>query len=171
VSPQWRDDDSVGIDESIGSPRRRRSSWARIAVLAAIALVLGTGLGLGGSWLIGRFGSGRADPAQRPIPTFTGALPTATLAVDPSLAPQIIAVTKVGDTYRLTWTDPSGGAARFVVVRVDVSPPRTLGEVAAGETETIVANLDPPAARYCFHILAITDRAYGISEPRCTDSG
>ena len=181
IAPQWSDDSlgfdaSVGIDDSVGYRRPRtgrRSPWLRVGILAVVALVAGTGLGLGGSWLLEkvRGDDGRDNSGQHPVPDFTGTLPSGatTAAFDPDLSPELLAATLQGGSIRLTWSDPTDGVATFVVVRTDIDPPKGLVSVDAGHTETslAVATLSPQAERYCFRILAYAG-ATGQSDEVCT---
>ncbi|HEY7224492.1 MAG TPA: protein kinase [Micromonosporaceae bacterium] len=176
-------DDEQYDDERYGEPRRvrrdggdraGRSSWPRLVLLAVLALVLGTVLGIGGSWLLNGF-SHTTSPLHG-VPSYTNPLPSGALSLstpDPALAPEITQLKDNGSSIDLVWTDPSGGRAAFTVYlnRGNASTPEFSAD--AGTTSATVDNLDP-AKQYCFYVLAIITDAnnvvsgYGISAPRCT---
>jgi hypothetical protein len=174
AAPQWNDE-SVGYDASVGFDDRggRRSRWGRILILAVIALVLGTGLGLGGSWLLERLRGNPEDGdlGQHPVPEYTGTLPSSygDPTLDPDLTPHVT-LTDRQTSVQLTWTDPSDGRATFVIV--DDATDKALSSVEQGHTTGIVSGLDP-TKEYCFHILVLllTENTSGISDSVCTDRG
>jgi hypothetical protein len=173
----WEDPDRSGYDDSVGIsvgvPRRGRSGarWSRIVLLAVAALVVGTGLGLGGSWLSAMLTD--ADPVDpvNTVPIYTGPLPTNLPfgSLDPTLAPAITALVVRGDDIELSWTDPSGGVASFVIYRTG-SPPQAELQVLPGFTSAVLRHLDPQAQQYCFYVVAVdfANGAFGGSPVRCT---
>jgi serine/threonine protein kinase len=147
-----------------------RPRWARVAVLAGVALVLGGVIGLGAPWVLGAFTPDEPTGPARPVQSFTGALPSAgTLTgADERLAPGLAPLDDRGDSIALRWTDPTGGRAVFVVIQVDGAQARPLLEVDPGQTSVVVNGLDPAAPRYCFQVLALDGDARGLSPLRCT---
>jgi hypothetical protein len=139
-------------------------------LLAVLALVVGTGLGLGGSWLSGRLGGeDPVDPANT-VPIYTGPLPSDLPfgSMDPALAPVITTFDDRGGSIELGWTDPSGGVASFVVYRVGERDAYL--QEPPGSTGTVVQGLDPQADQYCLYVVAV-DLAtgdFGGSPVRCT---
>jgi hypothetical protein len=144
-----------------------------VLLLAVLALLLGTALGLGGSWALAWLDAESAGP-QRTIPQYTGQLPSdaSTRIGDPALAPQITGLVDHGTSITLTWSDPSDGEAGFAVYRIDEDRWEGLLSIDPGTTTAEVVGLDPQAAEYCFQIVAYTpnSEAAGISPKRCTDS-
>jgi hypothetical protein len=164
-------DEYDGDDNGAGGPAPRLVGirWGRLLLLALFALVLGTALGIGGSLLNRRLHPDTTSPYQ-PVPTFTGGLPTAagTQRIDPALAPQVTTLTDRGSSVILAWTDPSGGAATFLVLSVDGARSNLLMQVNRGATTATVTGLDPKAPRYCFEVVAFVDDAAGPSALACT---
>jgi hypothetical protein len=143
--------------------------------LVAVALLAGTALGVGGTWLSAAFGprepAGQSAGTGRAVPSFTGTLPTSgpPRTYDPSIAPEVTALIDRGSAIELRWTDRSGGQASFVIViEVAGATASTLLQVDAGRTAVVVNGLDPKAARYCFYVIAITRAAQARSPDRCT---
>jgi serine/threonine protein kinase len=171
--PQWNEeeyDDSVGLDgENYDADRPGRGPWRRLLLLALLALVFGTALGVGGSWLRARLRPDATSP-YGPVQTFTGTLPTGagTQRIDPTLAPQVTTLTDRGTSVVLVWTDPSGGAATFLVLSVDGANTKLLLQVSPGTTTATVTGLDSAAPRYCFEVVAFVADAAGSSELACT---
>jgi hypothetical protein len=155
--------------EDVGARQPGRFGLARLAVLAAVALLVGGVLGLGGTWLLAWTGQ-EEPPPVRPLPTFTGALPSAsaTLGLDPALDTEIIELVDQGSSISLRWDDPTGGQARFVIVQIDGSLSHPLLDVDPGTTSAVVPGLDPQADRYCFQILVLANGSMGLSPMRCT---
>jgi hypothetical protein len=169
----------VGYDDSVGLPdpdrRRTATGWLRILVLAVVALVLGTALGLGGSWVVARLrGEGAQDPREpvRTIPTFSGTLPSVSggASRDPALTPVITGLVDNGTTAQLTWTDPSGGQLGFVVFGYlnGVAEPAISLNADPGVTSTVVG-LDSQASGYCFVVAIVTSESFNPSQPDCTE--
>jgi hypothetical protein len=139
--------------------------------LVVPALVIGLAVGIGGAWLADRsFGP---TTSGYPLPAYPDALPSgsATLPVEPALAPQITGLTDHGTSIQLTWSDPTAGRARFVVVRYDGTDSRPVLQVGAGTVTATVAGLVATQPRYCFQVVALTDQAVGVSPLRCADRG
>jgi len=109
-------------------------------------------------------------------PTTTTTTPPATAPPatggDPAFAPTLDPLDDKGDSVVLTWSDPTGGNAQFVVVDVTNTERQALATVANGATTYTVEGLDPAADQYCFQIIGIglddpaNDR--GASESVCT---
>jgi hypothetical protein len=180
LSPQWTDDlddrrdgdDRFDDDDySVGLRDRaaglRRTGWARILVLAIIALVLGTVIGLGGSTLLALL----SDTGVESVPSLTGSVPTnaVTGSVEPELAPTITELDDRGSSVELTWDDPTDGRAEFVIYHTDDDGDEFVQRTDPGVTRTVVAGLDPDA-QHCFLVVAILGDSVGASETRCTSS-
>jgi hypothetical protein len=152
-------------------PRSGRTGrgLARLGGLAAVALLVGGVLGVGGSWLLAQTGA-QEQPPVRPLPTFTGALPSAssTLGLDPALDTEIVELLDQGSSISLRWEDPTGGEARFVIVQIDGPVSQPLLDVDPGTTTAVVPGLDPQADRYCFQVLVLANGSMGLSPMRCT---
>ncbi|TCO52303.1 protein kinase domain-containing protein [Actinocrispum wychmicini] len=130
------------------APKRRRG---RAVLLTVLALSVGVAVGVGLVVL------NRPDrPATPPPPTVTSSSPAGN---DPAFAPTITSLADKGTNVRLTWSDPTGGHAQFVVIDVTAAKPQPLGTVAAGTTSYTVDGLDS-AKQYCFQVLAI-----GLADP------
>ncbi len=153
--------------------------WRRLAILAAIAVLLGAGIGLGGTWLLSLGGTPNptsSSTAQardgQPVGTFTGPVPSGTGPPqadvgDPRLAPVIIGAQDQGTSVVLTWRDPTDGQATFIVVEVAGSNAHALRQLAPGTTHTTIDGLDPTAAQYCFAVVALQGQDRAASATRC----
>ncbi|NED98030.1 protein kinase [Phytoactinopolyspora alkaliphila] len=163
-----------------GEPRHGSRRWLTMVGFLAGALLLGT---LGGA-LIAVLGSGdEPDPAASPPPTLVAeAVPTSTSAPveddaldpdlsDPAIAPQDVQLIDQGTSIRVSWTDPTGGNAFFVVVDVtDEAQPNALRQVSQDQTQLTVEGIDPGQAQVCVSVVGILanerDR-FGASKPEC----
>jgi hypothetical protein len=158
---------------------RPRLPWRRIVVFATVAVLLGTVLGIAGQWLRSPGGNHQLTNASptgpesgHPVGTFTGSLPAGTGPPqadvgDPRLAPVITGAQDQGTSIVLTWRDPSGGQATFIVVQVVGSGARAIRTLSPGTTHTTVDGLDPTAARYCFALVALVGQDRAASATRC----
>jgi hypothetical protein len=160
----------------------------RIVVGAAVALLVGGVLGIGGTWVAG---SGREAPAGSApratapggsagpsaaagAPTPSGARSTQSPIANQAIAPAITQIQATRTSVLLRWRDNSGGKATFVVYRAFVnevaSPP-----LEPGTTSFRVDGLDPATGQYCFFVLAFMSGANGIesgrSDQRCAPAG
>jgi hypothetical protein len=126
---------------------------------AAVAVVLGTLLGIGVRWFAGR-----------PEPRSASATPTSTEVTNPALAPAITAVQVRGDGIVLRWDDRTGGRATFVVVRMSDGPPAAVGALPPGTTTYVVDGVDPAQAPHCFVVIALVGNERGYSPTRCADA-
>jgi serine/threonine protein kinase len=171
-------------------PRKSR----RGLVLAALALLVGGAVGVTFVVLNGR-DQGRPasvptaqqpatqQPSSQPTSTQptgtqptgaqpTGTQPTGVQGSNPAFAPTLDPLDVRGATIKLSWSDPTGGRAQFVIVDVTTSPSKALATVPAGVTTYTTQGLDPQAKQYCFQVLGIglddpaTQR--GISAKTCT---
>jgi serine/threonine protein kinase len=164
-SPPWRPPpESAAEPES--PPRRTR----RRLLLGLVAVLAGGGIGVAATLLNGT----DQQAGQRPPPSSTSqpAPPSSAPPGDPAFAPVLDSVTDEGERVTLTWTDPTGGRAQFVVLDVTGAQPKGLVTVPAGNTSHTVDGLDPAAGEYCFQIVAIslTDAGKrGASARACTD--
>jgi hypothetical protein len=137
-------------------------------VLALVALLLGTVVGLGGSTLLALL---RQDTGVESVPSFTGSVPSNAIvgAPDPALAPEITQLDDRGSSIELAWNDPTNGRAQFVINRIDGDRNEFVQRVDPGLTRTVVADLDPDA-EYCFQVVAILDGdGFGVSDTECTN--
>jgi hypothetical protein len=153
--------------------------WRRLAILATIAVLLGAGVGLGGTWLLSLGGTahptGSSTPLSqdgRPIGTFSGSVPSGTGPPqadvgDPRLAPVVIGAQDQGTSVVLTWRDPTDGQATFIVVQVAGSTAQAIRQLAPGTTHTTIDGLDPTAAQYCFAVVALVGQDRAASATRC----
>lgn len=150
-------------------PDEQRPRRGRKLLFAVLAVLAGGGIGAAAT-LLGGTGNPTADRA--PPSSSAAPAPTSVPGGDPAFAPTLDSVADDGDRITLTWTDPTGGDAQFVVVDVTRSPQQALVTVPAGNTSHTVTGLDPDAGRYCFQIVAIglTDiERRGASKPACTN--
>ncbi|MEU5692141.1 protein kinase [Actinosynnema sp. NPDC020468] len=155
--------------------RRRRTPWLLGGAAVAAGLVIGLVVNLRHE------DHGAAPPSAAPStgPSSTAPSSAAPTSVaeggDPKYAPVLKPLDDDGSSIGLTWTDPTGGKAQFVVVDVTTGTPKPLVTVAAGATTHRVENLDPSAPKYCFQLIAIglddpsTQR--GASPKTCTTRG
>ena len=89
----------------------------------------------------------------------------------PTEAPLEILATSItdrGSSVTLSWTDPTGGEALFVISEITPDGARPVREVPAGQTETVIVGLDPAAAQYCFRVLAVRGGETAASATTCT---
>ncbi|GAB3898955.1 hypothetical protein GCM10029964_084200 [Kibdelosporangium lantanae] len=135
-----------------------------------LALLAGAVVGVGVVVLSGP----DSHPTPPPAATTGSSAPAPTTSPagnNPAFAPTITSLEDKGTSVRLTWSDPTGGNAQFVVIDVTEAKPRPLGTVAARTTTYTVDGLDRAKPRYCFQVLAIglndpgTER--GVSERSC----
>jgi len=164
------------VDPPAGAEKKEGKPWRRIAIFAAIAVLVGALLGVAGAWLRRDSGEpgGQGTPTGQPVPSFTGALPSSTGPPqvdlgDPQLAPEITGLRDLSTSVALTWTDPSDGAAIFVVTRRVTGTGEVVARTERGVTQLNVEGLDPAVTQYCFQIIAIVDGDHrGVSPERCT---
>jgi serine/threonine protein kinase len=166
-------------DEPSQDATRDGVRWRRLAILATVAVLLGAGIGLGGTWLLSLGGTARPTSSStpltqdgRPVGTFSGPVPSGTGPPqpdvgDPRLAPVIIGAQDQGTSVVLTWRDPTDGQATFIVVQVVGSTANALRQLAPGTTHTTVDGLDPTAAQYCFAVVALVGQDRAASATRC----
>ncbi|OLR95456.1 serine/threonine-protein kinase [Actinokineospora bangkokensis] len=174
-APEWPEDTDERT-QAIGGEQRRRSRAGIFTAAAVIAVMAGLVVG---------FLATRGAPAPPPAASSTAAPPTSTTATqptnrptnqptteqptapsqqvggDPRFAPDLRRVADSGSTVDLTWVDPTGGQAQFVVVDLTTEgAPRAVATVAAGATTYTVTGLDPAQPRYCYQVIAI-----GLANP------
>jgi eukaryotic-like serine/threonine-protein kinase len=167
-SPPWRPEPPA---PDVTEERKHRRRTGRRLLLALVAVLVGGGIGVAATLL-----NGTDQPTgQRPPPSSTPAPspsdPTVT-GGDPAFAPTLDAVVDDGESITLTWTDPTGGRAQFVVLDVTGSRPNPLVTVSAGNTSHTVDGLDPAAEKYCYQIVAISladTEQRGASARACTN--
>jgi hypothetical protein len=115
-------------------------------VLPMLALVTGVAIGL----------LHHTGPAAEPGGRNAGSTQTAGGGLGTIL---ITGIRDDGSSVQLTWIDPSGGQAFFVVSQITGSGAQPLRQVPPGETETVVSGLDPTYKQYCFRVLAVVSGA------------
>lgn len=165
-------------------PDGGRGGWVRIAAFVGGAILLGSAVGVGvTTWAASQQPSGTAQPtpdvsptaaevpvSDDPLPEPTG--PLQPEVSDPGVAPTDVVAVDRGTSVELTWGDPTGGGATFVVVDPLSDPPRALVSLPAGATTHTVEGVDPQAPRVCLRLIAIltedTQRR-GISDEACVD--
>ncbi|WNV84443.1 protein kinase domain-containing protein [Umezawaea sp. Da 62-37] len=156
---------------------RRHLRW--LVPLAIVAVVGGAALGVA---LNGPDDQAQATPpttsvtSQTPPPSIPDTSASVRAGTDPVFSPVLNRVEVLGATsVELSWSDPSGGRAQFVVVDVTGKKPEPLVTVAAGTTTHLLEGLDTAARPYCFQILAIglddPGNQRGSSARTCTSSG
>jgi hypothetical protein len=155
----------AGTEDPAPGADRERLPWRRIAILATVAVLLGTAVGLGGSWLLHVGGNGHPGSSASTVPAGSG--PPQADVGDPKLAPVIIGAQDHGTSIVLTWRDPSDGVATFVVVEVAGSVARGIRQLPPGTTHTTIDGLDPTAAQYCFALVALVGQDRAASATRC----
>jgi hypothetical protein len=121
-----------------------------VIVLPALALLAGAVIGV----LL------RNEPPPAAPPTTPAAQEQAPVVVT--------AIRDEGSTVRLTWIDPSGGEAVFIISQQTATGFRPVRTVPAGQTETIITGLDPDADQYCFRVLAVNGPQRSHSATMCT---
>ena len=174
---QWSPVPDPDPTTAIARPKIRRKGPRRVA-LGLAAVLAGAGIGV---FVVPKL---LATPSSEPAtgwsrttaPTTTTTTPPATAPPatggDPAFAPTLDPLDDKGDSVVLTWSDPTGGNAQFVVVDVTNTERQALATVANGATTYTVEGLDPAADQYCFQIIGIglddpaNDR--GASESVCT---
>lgn len=139
-------------------PRRSRTPLVVLAVIVALAL-------LGGA-VAAVVAFVTTEPESPPHTAATsGPAPTSA----PAGAPVDLRLRDDGTSITLTWTDPSGGSAPFVVAggRADQGY-RPLQSLGSGHTTYTLNGLDP-TVEYCFLVAAIYSGQLTVpSNPVCT---
>lgn len=158
----------AGAGRGGGSARRGRRAWVPVVAFMGGAVLLGSAVGVGVTvWTASqRTASPAASPTpgptavdvpvdDRPVPPPTG--PPQAEVNDPALAPTDLVVVDNGTSLGLSWTDPSGGTATFVIVDpYAVDQDRTaLKLLDAGVTEHTLEGIDPQAGKVCVLVVAI----------------
>ena len=171
-APPWQREPPT---ESVAEPRPRRGK-GRMLLLGLAAVLVGGAIGAAAT-ILDRPGqqSERRPPATTPSGTEpspgTEQAPGPT-GGNPAFAPTLDSVADQGERITLTWSDPTGGQAQFVVVDVTGSRRDALVTVPAGNTTYTVDGLDPEAGEYCYQIIAISladPDQRGASAPACTN--
>lgn len=169
--------DGPGDDGEAGEGGERRRTPKIVWILAGAALLVGATVGGLGAWL-------RNDdkpssntlvstprPSQRPVPTVTGSLPNPSsppppVFSDPKFAATITDLDDNGSSIKLTWTDPTKGKARYLVV--DGQSREVLVQLDPGATAATIT-VKPEVRPRCFVITTLLDgRPRAASLPRCT---
>ncbi|WP_432457896.1 protein kinase domain-containing protein [Cellulomonas iranensis] len=161
-----------------------RGGWVRVAAFVGGAILLGSAVGVGvTTWASARQAPGTAQPTPSPTPTAAEVpvredpvpSPTGPLqpeVSDPGVTPTDLVAVDRGTSVELSWGDPTGGGATFVVVDPLDDPPRALVSLPAGATTYTVEGVDPQSPRVCLRVVAIltedTQRR-GISDEACVD--
>ncbi|UZN04539.1 serine/threonine-protein kinase [Cellulomonas sp. S1-8] len=164
-------------------PGRRRPAWVPVAAFMGGAVLLGSAVGVAVTmWAATqRTASAVPTPSAAPtvvdVPQHDGPLPTPTgpeqaPVSDPSITPTELAVVDNGTSLDVSWTDPSAGAATFVVVGPYAQDPQGAPVVraAAGVTDVTLEGVDPQAAQVCVAVVAIVEAdvdRQGVSEEEC----
>jgi hypothetical protein len=144
---------------SFGTPRRGRGATVAAAVAAAAAAVAASVAA------VVVLTDGRGGDAAPPQGQGTGAPSSAPAAQPPSR----VRLDDERSSVTLTWTDPSGGAAPFIVAGGRAGEQqRAMGQVPAGTTRYALNGLNANL-EYCFVVIAVysTDRLLP-SEQVCT---
>lgn len=193
-APADADDEATGLRPAPPAPPTRaadaaepagtRRGWVRVAAFVGGAILLGSAVGVGvTTWAASQRPSDAAVPtpdatptaaevpvSDDPLPEPTG--PVQPEVSDPGVAPTDVVAVDRGTSVELTWGDPTGGGATFVVVDPLSDPPRALVSLPAGATTHTVEGVDPQAPRVCLRLIAIltedTQRR-GISDEACVD--
>ncbi|GIG40089.1 serine/threonine-protein kinase [Cellulomonas phragmiteti] len=171
-------------DDPADPPARgRRPAWVPVAAFMGGAVLIGSAVGVAVTlWgPAARVAEPTAAPTPDPtvvvVPEHEGPLPEPTGPVqaevsDPTITPTDVVTVDRGTSLQVSWTDPSGGTATFVVVDPYPADPAraALLQAGAGVTELTLEGVDPAAPRVCVRVLAIDvddpDRR-GLSEESC----
>ena len=167
VATGYDADDDPADFTSTGPRRRSGRSLRRLALLAIGAVVVGGVLGLG-TTVVATLAADRPPPG--PTPSASSAAPSPSDSNDPRIAPTDIRVERTATGAMVRWSDPSGGRAEFIVVRVIGDKGTPVRTVNAGVTELAVSReeLGPPGPPYCFLVIAVANRDdRGVSATRC----
>jgi hypothetical protein len=152
--------------------RRRRT----LITLGALALVIGTTLGVGGLLLRSRDSAGETatptGPGSQPVGSLTAA-PTQTgdaqvPKADDDLKFLIRSLKPTGSGVDLAWTDPSDGAGYFTLYQTVPKPRQPLSVFDPGTRSTTLSLVTRPGERYCFAMtLHLVTGEIGASNVRC----
>jgi hypothetical protein len=141
--------------------------WA--TPIAVGALLAGVGIGIGLSASQPERAPTRTANAEPAVAAPTDG--TAPASPPPPGQARLIVITGIqdhGTAVELTWIDPTGGEAAFVISELTDGGARAVLAVPAGQTEAIVGGLDPAAAQYCFRVLAVLSGQAFSSPTTCT---
>jgi hypothetical protein len=165
---QWQDPDPTTF---ITAPKPR-GKGKRMLLIGLAAVVVGAAVGVLAPILLDRSDDRASEPpvttTRQTTTTTTTPAPTTTTqdspppeaGGDPAFAPTLSPLDDQGGSIVLTWTDPTGGNAQFVVVDVTGEQKTALATVAGGETTYTVEDLDPNADQYCYQVIGI-----GLDDP------
>jgi hypothetical protein len=156
-------------------PRRRRKGL----LLGLAAVLVGVTAGVLATVLSGPDGQTAQPPAGTTPTAATTTTATTTTTTppatggNPAFAPVLAPLDDQGESVTLTWTDPTGGNAEFVVVDATAEQGQAITQLPAGATTYRVEGLDPAVEQYCFVVLAIgldnPAEDKGASERLCTN--
>lgn len=160
----------VGDASTTPDAEPRSRTVRRLVAVVAVAVLIGLTVGV----LVRVAGSSKdpggtaATPTNAaPVPTASGTPTGATVTAkpydigNPKLAPTEVRIEDRGSSVVLRWTDPTEGAATFVIVDATGDANRAVQQVASGTTSTTVEGLDPAAPEVCFQVAAVVVDAGG----------
>lgn len=172
----------AGDADDDADDRSGPAPWVRVAAFVGGAVLLGSAVGVGVTLVAnGRqatpVASPEPDPTVAEVPTREDPLPTPSGPLqpeisDPALAPTDVVLVDRGTSLDVSWSDPTGGGAGFIVVDVLSQPARALLQVAAGTTQVAVEGVDPQATRMCLRVVAVDVedvQRRGLSDEACVD--
>ncbi|MEU4155013.1 tetratricopeptide repeat protein [Actinoplanes sp. NPDC026670] len=112
---------------------------------------------------------GREGKKDEPV------IPVATASAGPQLGgapPTRVKLTDRGTSIDVTWRDPSGGKAPFMVTMArEGQQLKPIAQVGLGKTKSTVAGLNPKL-QYCFAVVVVyTSDLYASSTQVCTERG
>lgn len=168
--------DGVTSPGAVPAPAGGRRRTLLIA-LAALALLVGLGLGVVGAALRGGDDPAPSadDSAGTDVPEEPDAdtieTPDIEGRADPELAILFTDLDANGFDVEMAWTDPSDGQARFVVSQTsgpDVTEVTALTNLPPGITEHVVPGALVSGGRQCYVIsLYLPTGEFGVSDVRC----
>ncbi|MFC7487835.1 serine/threonine-protein kinase [Knoellia sp. CPCC 206453] len=155
-------DDRTSADQDEPRARTLRRLVAVIAVAVLVGLTVGVLVKVAGSSSSKDPVGNAATPTKAaPVPTASGTPTGASVTTkpydigNPKLAPGDVQLEDRGSSVLLRWTDPTKGAATFVIVDATTDANKAVQQVTAGTTSTTVEGIDPTAREVCFQVAAI----------------
>ncbi|EAP99843.1 probable serine/threonine-protein kinase transcriptional regulatoryprotein pknk (protein kinase k) (stpk k) [Janibacter sp. HTCC2649] len=153
-------DTQAAAEEDEPRARTLRRLIAVIAVAVLVGLTVGVLVKVAGS-SEDPVGNASTPTKAAPVPTASGTPTGATVTAkpydigNPKLAPADVQIEDRGSSVLLRWTDPTKGAATFVIVDATTDANKAVQQVASGTTSTTVEGIDPTAREVCFQVAAI----------------
>jgi serine/threonine protein kinase len=162
---------------TIARPTLPKKKSRRGLALGVAAVLVGAALGV---FVVPKLLAGKDNQASPPPATTRTTTTTTTTesaepatGADPAFAPTLNPLDDQGERVVLTWSDPTGGTAQFVVVDVSDGSPEALATVAPGSTTYTVEDLDAAEEQYCFQVIGLgpddPTTQHGASETVCTN--